>query len=324
MKIQRSNIAILTALLYCIDLAAANDSIADYTPDCSYQSAKAYYGNSGGPENEGRFIHQQFSTHSGQRNYRIQAVFDGHGGSEISEYLRKHFASHIHAALSRVRFEGDIDEIKKALQTVIYSIDRGICESNLGETGGSTATFAIHDQRADRLIIGNVGNSRTLITRTGKDGVVFATKDHKPSDPKEEQHIIEKGGKVLIGRVNRILGISRSFGDCDFKVVDDLFDHYEPEGLVRITPDFEVIDQIGDQQLIVLSASGRLFNLVQNEAIARYLAGLNGNSFNGACWEIARESDPLDDISLVISRFTTVEDDDHADDSLGEFMRNSI
>ena len=73
------------------------------------------------------------------------------------------------------------------------------------------------------------------------------TVDHKPSLPTEKQRIEATGGWVHKNRVNGLLAVSRSFGDINYKAVEEFInDDYgslvvdsneiKPGGLVRCGP----------------------------------------------------------------------------------------
>lgn len=66
------------------------------------------------------------------------------------------------------------------------------------------------------LHVANVGDCRAVLCRGG-DAVVI-TSDHTPSVPSEAARVEAAGGFVSRGRVNGILGVSRSFGDIHCKV----------------------------------------------------------------------------------------------------------
>ncbi|CAM9984539.1 unnamed protein product, partial [Sphacelaria rigidula] len=69
------------------------------------------------------------------------------------------------------------------------------------------------------LHVANVGDCRAVLCRGGKAQAI--TLDHKPSVPSEAARIEAAGGFVSCGRVNGILGVSRSFGDIHCKVTPD-------------------------------------------------------------------------------------------------------
>lgn len=66
------------------------------------------------------------------------------------------------------------------------------------------------------LYVANVGDCRAVLCRAGK--AVTLTKDHTPSVPGEAARVEAAGGFVSRGRVNGILGVTRSFGDIHCKV----------------------------------------------------------------------------------------------------------
>ena len=66
------------------------------------------------------------------------------------------------------------------------------------------------------LHVANVGDCRAVLCRGGT--AVAITRDHTPSVPTEAARVEAAGGFVSRGRVNGILGVSRSFGDIHCKV----------------------------------------------------------------------------------------------------------
>lgn len=66
------------------------------------------------------------------------------------------------------------------------------------------------------LHVGNVGDCRAVLCRGGK--AVELTQEHTPAVPSEAARVEAAGGFVSRGRVNGILGVSRSFGDIHCKV----------------------------------------------------------------------------------------------------------
>lgn len=62
------------------------------------------------------------------------------------------------------------------------------------DKSGSCAVFALLVE--DTLYVGNVGDSRAILSCEGGKRVVCLTEDHKPNQEGEKKRIIEKGGKV--------------------------------------------------------------------------------------------------------------------------------
>lgn len=82
-----------------------------------------------------------------------------------------------------------------------------------------------HQQHGDQLPaflhVANVGDCRGVLCRAG--AAVVVTQDHIPSVPCEAARVEGAGGFVSRGRVNGILGVSRSFGDIHCKVRSEVF-----------------------------------------------------------------------------------------------------
>lgn len=97
------------------------------------------------------------------------AVFDGHGGSETSAYLEDSLQSQIGKNLSSIiekynpGDDGDI-LVTEALNSSFKSVDAEICSKSF--TSGSTATTVL--VFGDRLFCANVGDSRVVVSRSGK------------------------------------------------------------------------------------------------------------------------------------------------------------
>mmetsp|Transcript_100700 Transcript_100700/g.288587 ORF Transcript_100700/g.288587 Transcript_100700/m.288587 type:complete len:201 (+) Transcript_100700:1099-1701(+) len=78
---------------------------------------------------------------------------------------------------------------------------------------GSTATTVL--LLGDRAYCGNVGDSRTVLCRSGE--AVPLSDDHKPSREDEAARIKAAGGFIIHKRVMGELAVSRAFGDAEFK-----------------------------------------------------------------------------------------------------------
>lgn len=68
-------------------------------------------------------------------------------------------------------------------------------------------------------LMANVGDCRAVISDNGV--ALQITEDHKPQLPQEKERIEAAGGWVHKNRVNGLLAVSRSFGDINYKAVDD-------------------------------------------------------------------------------------------------------
>lgn len=69
----------------------------------------------------------------------------------------------------------------------------------------------------EKIYVANAGDSRSALIQNNK--VVVLSEDHKPSLKREEERIIKSGGKIINGRVNGNLNLTRAIGDFKERAV---------------------------------------------------------------------------------------------------------
>lgn len=106
--------------------------------------------------------------------------------------------------------------IKEVVYQTFKETDKAFFEEykDLANKTGSAASILLII--GDYLICINLGDSRAVLSRKGK--AVALSVDQKPSSSQESQRITKSGGNVINGRVAGNLGVSRAFGDFEFKV----------------------------------------------------------------------------------------------------------
>jgi len=178
---------------------------------------------------------------------RFVAVFDGHGGGGVSQYLRDKlydvFGRHLreaedgciddnslfHRGGSKDRLTNmhtatspracSITSRVAAMRAAFEEIDRDVLLNDDLQYQGSTAVaVALHEEPdgTRTLVSANVGDSRAVLSRRGR--AVDLTRDHKPNDEKEKSRILAMGEKIEWDhycKVHRVrnLSLSRAIGD---------------------------------------------------------------------------------------------------------------
>ena len=173
------------------------------------------------------------------------AVFDGHGqyGEVVSQYCADNFMNCL-VDRKKLRNAKTISpgDFVPALRKTFVKFDTQLKEAvssykppqqqnRGGESSssmdflysGTTSTIAL--VLKDSIIVGNVGDSRTILCRSGS--VYFASTDHNPGDKVEDDRIIAAGGKVhttpskhkviFDSEAYTNLAVSRTLGDFGFK-----------------------------------------------------------------------------------------------------------
>lgn len=214
-------------------------------------------------------------------------VFDGHGGKEVSIYVKENFVSLL---LSRPSFEKK--QYEQALRETFQQVDevllspsgktelKRISDSHGGNSGGGlferddkenlakftgcTATVVL--VTPSQIFCANAGDSRSVLQRTNK--TVPLSNDHKPDDPLEKARIESCGGFVDENRVNGSLNLSRSFGDFEYKSTSS---KSFKEQMVICDPEITVTERTPEDDFIVLACDG-IWDCLSNEACCEMLA----------------------------------------------------
>eukprot|EP00727_Mastigamoeba_balamuthi_P012006 m51a1_g7428 putative protein phosphatase domain containing protein (885) ;mRNA; r:34385-38482 len=135
------------------------------------------------------------------------AVFDGHNGSDASEYAAKNM--HV-VVLEKLRDMQKSRDVPTALRSAFKSVQKKIMASQI--TGGTTATCVLF--RGDEGYVAHVGDSSAAILADGC--LKRLTRDHRPTDADEARAVQARGGMVSSGaepRVNGVLSLTRALGD---------------------------------------------------------------------------------------------------------------
>jgi protein phosphatase PTC1 len=139
------------------------------------------------------------------------AVYDGHGGRNIAEFLRLHLHLNIEKELQQ---KGD-RSIEECLSAAFLITD---LEANAtGEqAAGSTAAVCIVRRQGNKRYIysANCGDARSVLMHNSNG--IRLSKDHKIDD-EAKAYIERQGGFVLRKRVMGVLAVSRAFGDFALK-----------------------------------------------------------------------------------------------------------
>ncbi|WOL17299.1 putative protein phosphatase 2C 11 [Canna indica] len=130
-----------------------------------------------------------------------------------------------------------------------WAFEEGPHSDFSGPTSGCTACVAVI--RGNKIIVGNAGDSRCVISRKGQ--AYNLSRDHKPELEAERERILKAGGFIHGGRVNGSLNLARAIGDMEFKQNKFL----PPEKqIVTANPDINIVELCDEDEFIVLACDG--------------------------------------------------------------------
>lgn len=227
---------------------------------------------------------------------RVFGVFDGHGGSIVSEYVAANFVR----TLAGLWDGKDHGTCQQALTQCFFEVDRQMVAKQLGEHQGCTGVVLV--LTPTHLLCANAGDSRCIMQGTA--GTTALSEDHKPGKPGEQQRIQAAGGHVVMGRVNGNLAVSRAFGDFHFKANAEL----EPQAqLVSVEPDVVVREREAGDEFVVLACDG-IWDVMDNACCAEAVSkGLEQHTSIGQACEVVvhacLDKGSADNMSLMVLKF---------------------
>lgn len=177
------------------------------------------------------------------KNCDVYALLDGHGGSDTSNYGVFKIAE----LFSQIE---NFDVTEESVKSVVANLIDSLKKQNFGD--GATMALAVLTE--NKVVAANLGDSRVLLI--GKNGdIKFSLRDHKPVFREEIDRILSVGGKIVCGRVDGVLAVSRCLGDFSIRGVS-----YDPEIVISD------IDNDEDRWL-VLCCDG-VFDVISNDDVA--------------------------------------------------------
>jgi len=197
-------------------------------------------------------------------NMSILAVFDGHGGADVSKYAGENLVKVAQG------FELGPETTDDVYRQFVIKLDSQIEKLNLDEQGATSVIAFMFPVESDGdgkkkfcVKVCNSGDSRCVCEASGE---ILATKDHKPTDPEETLRVQNAGGHVSNSRVMGDLALSRALGDCRYKKSANL----SPEKQI-ITCDPDVYTwYIKENDFFVLACDG-IFDVKSNEDLMQFI-----------------------------------------------------
>jgi serine/threonine protein phosphatase PrpC len=223
----------------------------------------------------------------GDNNLSLFAVFDGHGGTQIAEYLKNNFSEHLLNSINKdytLRFR---EILKKSIETM----DKNMEKLEFSQNCGSTGTFIIVNNNS--IYCANIGDSKCFYINDKE--AIQLTEDHNCKNEKEVEFLRSKGAVIFMQRIYGSLSLTRSFGDMEFKQYG-----------VNAVPYITKINADKNNVKYIVIASDGIWDVVNDKDLFKISKGLkNGSSeeFCNTLVKYAMEKGSNDNISCIIIRF---------------------
>ena len=219
------------------------------------------------------------------KNHKMSlfAIFDGHNGIEVSEYLYNNFDGVLKKNLERNNFK-----IEESISESFIEIDLLLQKSKKFKMTGSTASVILIDNNI--IYCANVGDSTCYYLL--KNEIIEMTTQHNVKNKKEVERIKKKEGLIFNGKVFGCLSITRTFGDFDFK-----------DGGVIVNPTLSKFHISNDSKFIILASDG-LWDVISKDDA--YNFSLNAKGSMDFCQLLVNEAiirETTDNVSCIVIQF---------------------
>ena len=258
------------------------------------------------------------------KDFNVFAVMDGHGvnGHLVSRFVTKYFTSFFKKNKKMNSSNSDENQIfyrlkkndHEVLKRAFRHAERDIEKNNDIDANFSGTTCVMVFQVGDRILCGNVGDSRAIMVKG--NNVIPLSIDQKPDDPEESKRIKECGGEISQyeedgeksgpfrvwqkGEAYPGIAMSRSIGDF---IATKL----------GVIPEPKFIDEKVDKDTkFIVVASDGIWELLDNEKVKNMVMPFyEKNDPSGACKELIKKATEfwnqedivVDDITVVVVFF---------------------
>ena len=174
----------------------------------------------------------------------IFGIFDGHGGSQCSEFCAQHFPS-----IFNHKYQSN-NEFKSIIQATLNDLNAE-CISSFPDQGTTMSVVCLLSN--DDICIANLGDSKVMIYQNNQKPIC-ATVQHRVSNKQEEQRLLQKNAWcIYAGRICGRLSLSRCIGnkslnDCIIRE-PNIYKTKKKEGMKIVIASDGIWDFIKDDEV---------------------------------------------------------------------------
>lgn len=200
-----------------------------------------------------------FSYLEGDPELAFFAIYDGHGGTGVANYLKDHLHEFI---LDQAEYkEGNIEE--SVLKAFLQVDEELRTYGSATELTGSTATVVL--LKHGDLICANLGDSRAISSVSGL--VKPLSTDHNTNNAQERERIFSVGGTIKENRVGGVLIPTRSFGD--FLLKSEL-EKPPWKQVISVVPQIQTFRLENQWEFVVVGSDG-VWDAMTNDDMVTYI-----------------------------------------------------
>jgi serine/threonine protein phosphatase PrpC len=189
----------------------------------------------------------------GRPTSALFAVYDGHGGRQVVDFVTKELHENILRELRKTV------SVPDAMVQAFHTTDNDMIRSGINVSGCTACVCLLQEERHARVLYtAHLGDSRAVMARGGAATRLTSGTDHKATDPLEGKRVIEAGGHIINDRVNGMLAMTRALGDHILKMPT------LPNDVVSNVPDITSTDLTQQDQFVIIACDG-LWDVISDQ-----------------------------------------------------------
>ncbi|KAG2378268.1 hypothetical protein C9374_008411 [Naegleria lovaniensis] len=176
------------------------------------------------------------------------------------------------------------------IRETFLEVNENICKGQDTRDGSTASVVYIPYVEERTLFVGNVGDSRVVLCRSGEP--IRLTVDHRPSEIDERRRVKDAGGTIYGNRVNACLAVTRAIGDKSLHpyVISDA--------------STMVVDLMFDRDEFIVIACDGLWDYVSEEEVVKTVRFENDPvQASIILRDLAYDKGSTDNISVIVVRF---------------------
>jgi serine/threonine protein phosphatase PrpC len=148
---------------------------------------------------------------AGDPSCGLFALFDGHGGRQVSDHCAERFPVEI-----RKEMQKGPSDVCTVLSSAFAKIDNELRLLDSEGCGSTACVILVRREGAHSVLyLANIGDTRCVLSKGGSAERLSV--DHRCDNQDEIQRIKSAGGMMSDSRVGGVLAVTRAFGDHSLK-----------------------------------------------------------------------------------------------------------
>ena len=214
------------------------------------------------------------------------AIFDGHGGRQVSDYCAERFPLEIRKELMK-----NPADLNQPLTDAFLKVNNELRLIDADGCGSTACVVLVRKEGNSNVVyVANIGDTRAVLSKSGTAERMSV--DDKCDNPEENARVKSGGGIILDNRLGGVLAVTRAFGDHALTRV----------GLIA-TPHIVKYTLKPFDKYLVIASDGVWDELSDQDAVGLCLDDISTKQIAQNIVKTALARGSKDNISVIVIKF---------------------